>query len=385
MRLTLSIVVGIVVFYLIVGLSIQAHYASRMGPQFTAGTNHLEGKLPRYNNMQRELGANEVYGKAHLSKDASAFLNQRVRWPSRTGEPEYLDGEVKGRVPLVAKNTPLTLDKSKSISYKNIDFSWLKEIGGFDYWDLNGAPPVRDRVAIMKAKYTAPYYFFATYPEPVFSDLYAFMRLRLMHGIATLTLRAALGESRQLAQLLASTETVNGYVVSGLMLVSEAEAYDYGVKQKIIKSKDWTPIRKGDEILKNGSIQPFAGYFGIYSNPKVVAATVGNPANNVGRCLAIIDGTREMAKYMPFVKRQFPFERDFSQLVESLTTTALDPSNNCRIPYVRKYWEGDEDFQSTSYLPFWQKVVQYLPYFRRAVVYKMLLDSRDIVDKSATQ
>jgi hypothetical protein len=107
-----------------------------------------------------------------------------------------------------------------------------------------------------------------------------------MHGIATLTLRAALGESRQLAQLLASTETVNGYVVSGLMLVSEAEAYKLRVKQKIIKSKEYGRlIRKGDEILKNGSIQPFAGYFGIYSNPKVVAATVGNPANNVGSLL----------------------------------------------------------------------------------------------------
>lgn len=382
MKLTLSIIVGIFVFYLIVGLGIQAHYASRMGTQFEAGSKHLEGKLPRYNHMQKELGATEIFGKAHLAKDAGSFLNRRVRWPSTTGEPEYLDKDVKGRVPVVAKNVPLTLDKSKAVSYKLIDFSWLKEIGGFDYWSLTSAPPVTERLAMVKAKIAAPYYFFATSPEPVFSDIYSFMRLRLMHGIATRTLRAALGESRQMAQLLASTETVNGYVVAGLMLVSEAEAYDYGVKQKIIRAKDWTPIRKGDEILKNGSIQPFAGYFGIYSSPKLIADTIGNSANNVGRCLAIIDGTREMARLMPFIKHTFLFERDFSPLVEALSTTALDPSNNCRTPYVRQYWEGDADFQSTAYLPFWQKVVQHLPFFRRAVAYKMLLDSRDIVSKN---
>ena len=132
MKLTLSIIVGIIVFYLIVGLGIQAHYASRMGAQFTAGTNHLQGKLPRYNHMQRELGSNEVFGKAHLAKDASTFLNRRVRWPSVTGEPKFLDAEVKGRVPLVAKDVPLKLEKSKSVSFKLIDFSWLKEIGAFD-------------------------------------------------------------------------------------------------------------------------------------------------------------------------------------------------------------------------------------------------------------
>ena len=381
MKLTLSILFGAVIFYLIVGLGIQAHYASRMEGQFAAGTNHLEAKLPRYNHMQRELGATEVFGKVHLSKDAGTFLNRRVRWPNAAGEPAYLDEEVKGRVPLVAKDVPLTLDKSQSISFKHIDFSWLKEIGGFDYWDLSKAPPVTDRVAQVKANYAAPYYFFATSPEPIFSDIYAFMRLRLMHGIATRTLSAALAESRQMAQLLASTEAPNGYVVAGLMLVSEAEAYDYGVKQKILKAKDWTPIRQGNEILKNGSIQPFAGYFGVYSNPKLVADTVGNSANNVGRCLAIIDGTREMAKLMPFVKHTFPSERDFSPLIEALTTTALDPSNNCRIPYVRKYWEGDATFRTTGYLPLWQKAVQYMPFFRRAVAYKVLLDARDIVAK----
>mgnify|MGYP000626524326 CR=1 FL=1 len=384
MKLTLSILFGAIIFYLIVGLGLQAHYASRMSAQFTAGANHLEAKLPRYENMQRELGRTEIFGKPHLAKDASKFLNRRVRWPARSGEPVYLDAEPKGRVPLVAKNIPLSFDKAKSISYKNIDFSWLKEVGGFDYWDLSHSPPVINRLAAMKGGYITANYFFGDMPEPLFNELYTFMRLRLMHGIATRTLRAALAESRQMAQLVASTETVNGYVVAGLMLVSEAEAFDYGAKLGIVRSKEWTPIRNGGEILKNGSIQPFAGYFGVYSSPKLVERTVGNPANNVGRCLAIIDGTREMAKFTPFLKAHFLFERDFSPLIESLTTAALDPSNSCRLPYVRKFWEGEPEFHSTALLPLWQRTIQYLPYFRRAYVYKALLESRDIVVKTAS-
>ncbi len=382
MKLTLSILFGILIFYLIVGLGLQAHYASRMSAQFEAGTKHLEGKIPRYENMQKQLGGTDVFGRPRLGKDASSFLNRRVRWPSAAGELRYLDSDVKGRVPLIATNIPLSFDKSKLISFKGIDFSWLKEAAGFDYWDLTSSPLVRNRLAALKGNFITPSYFFGDIAEPVFSDIYAFMRLRLMHGIATRSLRAALAESRQMARLIASTETVNGYVVAGLMLVSEAEAFDFGTKLGIVRAKDWIPVRNGGEILKNGSIQPFAGYFGVYSNPELVARTVANPKNNVGRCLAMIDGTREMAQYSPFLKSKFLFERDFSPLMQSLENAALDPSNNCRFPYVRKFWEGDPVFHSTKLLPFWQRAIQYMPYLRRAFVYHSLLESRDIVVRS---
>jgi hypothetical protein len=382
MKLTLSIVFGILILYLIVGLGLQAHYALRMSAQFAAGTKHLEDKVSRYENLQRQLGETDVFGRPRLGKDASSFLNRRVRWPDSAGELRYLDDNAKGRVALTA-NIPLSFDKSKVISFKDVDFSWLKEVAGFDYWDLSQSPPVLNRLAALKGNFISPSYFFGDTAEPVFSDIYAFMRLRLMHGIATRTLRAALAESRKMAQLIASTETVNGYVVAGLMVVSETEAFDFGTKLGIIRAKEWTPIRNGGEILKNGSIQPFAGYFGVYSNPELVARTVANPKNNVGRCLAMIDGTREIAKYAPFLKSKFLFERDFSSLMESLENAALDPSNKCRFPYVRKFWEGDPEFYSTKLLPFWQRAVQYMPYFRRAFAYRALLDSRDIVVQSA--
>ena len=116
------------------------------------------------------------------------------------------------------------------------DFSFLGQLSGFDHLDT------RSSGAFGRAWSESADPFLPSAGAPDITVVADASRLRLAQGLRRGDLLDALGEVRHLARMIASDETIGTLGFAQVVLDTEREAYDAGVRSGVITPDQWTPV-----------------------------------------------------------------------------------------------------------------------------------------------
>ncbi len=363
---------GVVAVLFIVLVTLQHPSVGLYGPALRRKQQRLRSLMPEYVRIQTLFSNLDVYQVPPKDgKDAGDFLNPIVRWPLQCSSPEYLEHPPQGPLKVSPKwqklmMAPIKVEDYERLDFKDLDLSWLAKLKQYDYWDLSHSASQKLHYNRLLVRHINAIEFFRAVPYPAFADLFQFGQLRLMKGLKQRNMKSALSEVRQLAKLLNSTESLNGFILSAAMLVAEEKAYRLAVEKKILSARDWAPVTEGLDLLNNGMVNALPQY-GAYTPPEILAITLENPKNTVGRCAAIQEGVTRLSRLVPLFSKKWPMERDIDDALGRLREIALDPNNGCRLRYVREYWQTQESRQAEWRGGLRLSSYQTLPYVRRIV------------------
>ncbi len=297
----------------------------------------------------------DVFHIDQTGKDAGPFLNPRVRWGAGQKDgARYLAGTTGAPIAPIPDKIAAELQSAPEnwlgggpeFQYNSYDFSWMREALGYSHWELSESPNVKAMFEKAKNREVMFLNYQAAFPLPELRDLVNHAKLRLMKAMAQKELPVALAETRHLARLFYSTETLYGALMSVAMLGTERVAYEYGVARKMISAGDWKPIPIDLHGKMKRAILGAWGFYGYWAEPEQVRRTLGSPNAPVGKCAAIREGTTYASALREHLYPQFPLEKNYQEVYDELKTVALDPANGCRLRDVKAYWEDPSAFFS---------------------------------------
>jgi hypothetical protein len=135
------------------------------------------------------------------TRDAAVYMSVRCDWEGNASTPPRV-GLLHLGQPLIDRmgTPPKNWLNFQLADLQGLDFSWLSELGQFDYWSLSADGPIRnqDTSAYVDA------------PLPNMITLQHWAKLRLVKGLRENDLPRAAAEVRHLGQLCASNGTMLG-------------------------------------------------------------------------------------------------------------------------------------------------------------------------------
>jgi hypothetical protein len=167
--------------------------------------------LPAFVADQDRLAALPFFSRAQYAPDASAVLNDRLRWPGQEASDQHLGlpADLEGRLAAWGKDWP---KHAAEVDYAALDLDWLSELTEYGRWTL-----LTERT--LETLQTRPG---ATLALPDFGVLIRMAKLRMMKGLAVGEPKAAGREVEQLANLFYRSETRVGGLVALALLKQES-------------------------------------------------------------------------------------------------------------------------------------------------------------------
>ncbi len=216
---------------------------------------------------------------------------------------------------------------------RKLDFSLLKNLSQYDYWDLEKQSPID--VLINDGRLIPPDFL----PAPGTLNLLVMVKLRLALGAQKKEPLTALHEVRSLAQLLLTTENLH-LMLSGLSLLdTERIALNYYHEHGLVSEDAWQPISRTITRRASRAINATRGYLKVWTDPKILNEFFLNAKEPIGFCAAV---NQELPKILALRSRlepQWPFERRYQApyvLIDQITERAFA---TCRLRYVKKMIE----------------------------------------------
>ena len=294
--------------------------------------------VPKILELQKEINRNAAVFliPVRTNKDAGPYLNARLNWfdvvnnaNAKKANEKYLASLGPNKISklLIPANVKDKLDllgsdsfkKAAEIDLKSVDFSWLKELQKFDFWNDEENSPL----AYMDT------FDFTSYPIPDYASLFTWARLRLIKGIQEKNVKAAEDEVIHLGRLAHSTENIVGAATSVALF-------------KLIAS-----FAKGKET-------EFKVDLNLYKNAKLyffsLSKALGNPINDPqvfdqltqspfgpGFCAVM----REVGAN--FFMDKTLLETDLKEIY-SKYEVLLKSKMPCRLRHVRSAWMGNPKY-----------------------------------------
>lgn len=176
--------------------------------------------------QQAKLAADPWFHEPRTSGDAGTLLNAWVAWDPSPPLPKGSPLLIPAGLP--QKHMDFQDWLTSNVDVSTLDFGWMRQLHGYDRWDIIQNPPVPVPQRIN----------WATMRIPHFVPLLVWGKFRLMHGLRTGSPTEAARDVRQLAWLAYRTDTLLGGAVASLLLKFERQAYD-SMKDP---PADWQPM-----------------------------------------------------------------------------------------------------------------------------------------------
>jgi hypothetical protein len=185
----------------------------------------------------KQLPQRAPFGDSRRLRDASSYLVNRVDWEgSPEGPPR--SGALHLPQPLVDKLGAAGDAWPQAITdadLQGLDFSWLRELQGYDTWDLAAVGPLKD--------FTGNDLFAA--PLPLYSFSTRWMKLRFAQALRTGDLLEASAEAHHLADLLHAQGMLIADMYAVALLRIDRTAWEAASAQGL-NVAGWTPTSTDD-------------------------------------------------------------------------------------------------------------------------------------------
>jgi hypothetical protein len=230
-------------------------------------------------------------GHVTHDRDAAMYLAVRVDWENGQLGLLHLAEPLLARMSSPERNWRFFT----AADYAGLDFSWLTALADYDHWSIATDGPLKNAQTID----------FFTSPQPDFSSLQQWAKLRLIKGKNEGDLARASAEVRHLADLCASTETMNGEFQRTAMHAIERAVWELAALEPP------TPLPTEDEANAYRALVVAGAYFLLPGVSDEVRERALDCAPS--RCASIseaIGATAAMADLEPGAARSLRWLRD---------------------------------------------------------------------------
>lgn len=281
-----------------------------------------------------EKSAGELgLGASGGSSDAGSFLNSRVLWsPAPPDRKQTSIVDEQTRVALMRTGNDWIFQIAKGHPPKP-DLGFLKELGKFDYWDIERGSPIEE--LSQKHRFVPPPFL----PLPDTSDLLAAVKLRLIKGGLEKDYVTALRETRQLGRLLLTTENTQ-LALAGLFIFDfERTAYRYYVDQLKFDAKLWQPTDSNVTRRARRAILATRAYLHLWTPEDMLQTTFLGSTVAPGLCAAVNDAIPFDFALRNILEPHWPFEMDTRAEYARLDRIVLKAQAQCRLRYLTSILE----------------------------------------------
>ncbi len=367
-RLTsrIGIVLALVFFIpLAAPFGIQEYYYARyLDPQFSETQRQLKRHLRAYLEDRRFLAAVGWLGGNSHDRDAGPFFNATLSWNStEKGLQAYSQvSQVPLRLPAAVmagmeKWKGHDLDHLSEIDWRSIDFSWLASLAQFDYWDIHHHSPIekvyREQVLTQRKEghlkgdlrppltpQMEPFSFVVSHPLPDFKSLVVWARLRWMRAAQDGSFLSAALQTRHLARLALSTETLVGGLAGTAILGTEISAHQAALEKHLAIPSDWHPPSAELKSRLARFILGTAAYFSPLAEKEMLQAIfLASPFLPL-TCGAVMEGIQNQSLPRSVLKNTLPLERGFGRRYRELDRIVALYTKQCRLPYAEAVWDN---------------------------------------------
>gem|GEM_PF-4990670 len=304
----------------------------------------LAQAFPYFLEGQRKVGANPFFSlpvEFPKAADAGPYLNPRLSWQGEDGGvlPARMDSlEISEDLIQELKTWGAKwIYHGDDVDLSGFSFDWLKELGQFRYWDLDGYASNLQSGPVTVASLLR---------APMPANLMILRHWAVLRMLKALQSKAgfdeALSEIRHLAALAYSTENTVGAVVALQLLKVEGEGTI--LFQKINPTfQPSNPSFSSDDIsAAMGLIVTFPNFLRPLAAPEMGKRLVSEA--RLGICAALFEAAAQELPRRALIRAVRP---DAYVVLED----ALRGQSGCRLSFVRQLWADgalDEQFLSSG-------------------------------------
>ena len=290
----------------------------------------LDQYLERFVSEQTALSQKPFLKDFSLGADAGPFLNPLMSW---SGQKDSYSGSLQ--IPdsiqdqLNQWEDEDFLNHASEVSYKNLDFSWMKKAMEFGYWDLESNSPI---ASLAKE---APDKDIYEYPE-LKLDFVGWAKLRFMKAAKEKDPLPALQEIHHLLKLLMTTESIHPFLQALCLSSLEAKAQDFFVQKKRLTSRENIPIPDDVKIMMRHSVV-FSELFSVYTPPEVLRRLFIEETFSPLICVGVADAMKHIV-YVEKYRGMYPTQ------IKILSEALEKKLSICRLKNLRRLW-NDNSYQ----------------------------------------
>jgi hypothetical protein len=182
-------------------------------PVFEQYAADAQAHLPRFEALGERAHRHPFFAQQGPDEDAGPFFNPRLPWEPASPGSEPAELELPEEVLATLKAWgPGWFEEGTAQRYLPADTGWMAGLSRYGYWNIVRAPP--------DGQAPVPFHSMAI---PNFLPLQAWSKLRLIRGALDGDMEEALSQTRQLARLVRSSETLIAEMVSLAILRQELQ------------------------------------------------------------------------------------------------------------------------------------------------------------------
>jgi hypothetical protein len=341
----LMVVLGLVAsFGILYGIQ-EAQYRNSLAPKFDEIRGRLDSHLKDYLEDKRAVAALSEFTGFSQERDAGSFLNPMVEWVSddqkyrRPASGAFvLPADIKEKLVAWGVNDVEHFDE---IDYSRLDMTWLGALGRFDHWNLERNSPIEALYTEeVRTKKMEPYSFAVSQPYPSLRELVFWARLRWMRAARDGSFLAASLETRHLARLVFSTETILGGLMGTAILGAEVLAHKTLKERNFKLPPEWVPMSNETKRRIGRFVSGSADYFSPLAAPAMLKAAFIDPPNSSLACGGISEGIRNQSVGKSALSMGLPLERNFRETYALLDEVISLYKTKCRLTYADVIWNN---------------------------------------------
>jgi hypothetical protein len=261
--------------------------------------------------------------------DASEFLNRQLTWlpkPPTAGPKPLIDAALLNKI-LRLRND--WIEHYGSFRRVLPDFSLLRELLRYDFWDLERNGPLDALVA--SGAFVPP----SELPAPDSMELAALVKLRLMKATEGGEWLAALRECRHVARLMFSTESLQLQLAGLALLDIERRAYRHYVEHNMIDEAAWQPIDRNFTRRASRAIWATRGYLRLLTPGDLFQQALLDPKRDpIGLCAAANESYPIEWSLKPLLDGRWPGQVDLRANYARLDQAWERARGRCRLRYL---------------------------------------------------
>ncbi len=247
----------------------------------------------------------------HDGPDAAELMFRHIGWDKAGPAADPIPRELAERLKALGKDWA---EHYLELDLKNVETGWMSELSKYGFWDIEG----------VGSPLAGTPYLALNDDLPSFIDAGAFGRARMARGLQSGDAREAAKETRELARLCASTESLIGLAMTGALLNIERTGFKKAVElgQPV---EGWTPVSREDELALRRLMW-------VAPAPYSLLATGAGPSAGLTttRCMGLGE-VLKVALYMRlFAQPEFP--NRYAALDAALA------QDGCRLKRARAAW-----------------------------------------------
>ncbi|MCB0405522.1 MAG: hypothetical protein KDD51_12120 [Bdellovibrionales bacterium] len=324
------------------------YYRKILNPEFAEIQSRLRSHLKDYLEDKKVLASLELFANSSRERDAGPFLNPIMEWTSGVGDLQKYNQSSSGPLvlPVGIKENLETwknheFDHLREIDFGKINMTWMESIRRFDHWDVQHNSPI-DRMyqGEVLSKKMEPFSFVVSHPLPEFKTLLHWVRLRWMRAAQDGSFLSAANETRHLARLALSTETLAGGLIGTAILGTEIWVQKEVLKRKIRVPSDWQPLSFEVKGRLARFVMGTAAYFSPLADPEVLKKAFIEPPFLAVTCGSVMEGIQSHSVARQVLTKGIPLERNFRETYNQLDEIVKFYESKCRLPYAEVVWNN---------------------------------------------